>query len=230
MARTHLISVGLSGVLVFAATALGGVIWQYNSSKTAPTKNSQQDQGKISIPGPPPKGVTFVLNGRNYWVLKHKYLRDDAEKMNTQLSALQDLFGNDIADIHREIDLFLRGWPANSIGGKQKIITQLTDLRQRLRVDAQKYMDILEQRPSLRSDLQDIIQDNGSVGLLNGALNDYIETMQFLPDTADQPAIQRLLSNEHAKLKKANEEFLKFIQNFTVSRVPTARGELQTFV
>jgi hypothetical protein len=70
-----------------------------------------------------------------------------------------------------------------------------------------------------------MIDDKGEIGIMNGSLNDYIETLKSIPHGARQPLIKLAVGNQEAKLEDAIKNYSGWIGRFN-NKMMVARDDL----
>jgi hypothetical protein len=100
--------------------------------------------------------------------------------------------------------------------GANSAIQKLTGIRTIVRFAAIELQDIVVRRPYFSDEIRGMIDDKGEIGIVNGALNDYIEALKSIPHGASQPLIKLAVGNQEAKFEDAINTYSGWISRLII--------------
>ena len=154
---------------------------------------------------PLPSNAKFRYRGKVFWATPRRYTKDEANDMRAALREVYDCINAKSAPIVSSWDgpavMFTRDWlsPVQT-EGPQSAIAKLNDIRSKVISAHTELQEITSRRPYYRQDIMTIINDHGEVGEMNGALNDYMDTLRKLPDKPTPDLIKLAIGPSEARV------------------------------
>jgi hypothetical protein len=205
----------LFGVLIVVVGLM--LIWwdvRRNQAHVAP-------QVQVIPPAEPPlpTNAKFRYRDKVFWATPRRYPKEEANDMRTALREVYDCINTKSAPIVSNWDgpavTFTRNWlQVIQKEGRQSAIAKLDDIRSHVRSSYTDLQEILSRRPYYRQDMMSILSDYGESGEMNGALNDYIETLKTLPDNPSVDLIKRVAGQSEPEFENAITKYTNWIASF----------------
>jgi len=180
---------------------------------------------------PLPPNAKFKYRGRIFWVTPRRYTKPEAGSVREALREIYDCLNGKAAPIVANYDgsatLFTREWTAIiQTDGPQSAVTTLDAIRSQIRTVHTELQAILDRRPYFGEDMRSLINDKGETGEMNGALNNYINALQHLPNRPAVDLIKLAIGPSQSDLVKAMEIYTQWIAAFN-AKVILLKGGLE---
>ena len=215
-------------VLGLMLICLALVLWRRNrrsviTSIIPATQGVGENTGTPGTPVPSelplPPNAEFRYDGKVFWGVPRRYTKDEAEDMRRLLREVYDSVNAKSAPLVANYDgpavMFTRNWVSIiKEQGLQSAIADLDGIRSQVRAAHTELQALLDRKPYYRQDIAAIINDHGDAGIMNGALNDYIEALKCLPDKPTVDLLKLAVGPIEDKFTKAIDGYTKWIAAF----------------
>jgi hypothetical protein len=165
-----------------------------------------------------PHNAKFRYRGKVFWAVPRRYTKDEAEDMRKGLREVYDCINGKSAPLVASYDgpavMFTREWVSIIQQGPKSAAEKLDGIRSKIREAHTELQAILSRRPYFRQDIMAVVDDRGDTGNMNGALNDYIDSLKSLPDTPTVDLLKLAVGPVEEKFTKAIDGYTKWIAAF----------------
>ena len=159
--------------------------------------------------------------------IPRRHIKEDAERILQALVELYDTIHKHANAISKKngFSLSLETQMAGKIPKEKSTIVSAA--REQIHaIGKDIYQTIIPKYQYDADDLRPLIQGDGVLGEMNGAMNDFIDAATALPDTASAQLINLALAEREAKLNLAYSKFIDWVRD-SLSRIQRKRAELQ---
>jgi hypothetical protein len=183
---------------------------------------------------PLPQNAKFRYQGKVFWASPRRYTKDEASEMRAELREVYDCINTKSVPVVSSWDgsavTFTRSWLSLiQREGRQSAIAKLNDIRSNLNSAHTELQAILNRRPYYRQDMMTIINDQGEVGHMNGALNDYLDALRKIGDNPTADLIQLAIGPSESRFETAVTKYTSWISAFN-TKVLLLREELEALM
>jgi hypothetical protein len=228
-------------VLTIRATALGSSfceikckLWIDDTGRLRidyADRPAKSDTNVATVEPTMPHNAQFMYKGKVYWVVPRRYTKDEADDMRRSLREVYDCINLKSAPIVANYDgpavMFTRNWTSIiQEQGPSVARAMLDDIRTRVRAAHVELQEIVSRKPYYRQDIMTIVGDSGGAGSMNGALNNYIDALDTLPEKPNTDLIKLAIGPVEDNFAKAIAGYTEWIAAFN-TKMMLVKGELE---